>query len=72
VEPPREPGCGGSSPGSGKSTLLKDLTGVARLSSGRVLVGDRDLTGLPPEEVAGREASADRRVIGVFPGSARC
>ena len=38
--------------GSGKSTLLKALTGVVRLSSGRVLVGDRDITGLPPEEVA--------------------
>jgi ABC-type branched-subunit amino acid transport system ATPase component len=25
---------------------------VVRLSSGRVLVGDRDITGLPPEEVA--------------------
>ena len=38
--------------GSGKSTLLKALTGVIRLSSGRVLVGDRDVTGLPPEEIA--------------------
>ena len=38
--------------GSGKSTLLKALAGVIRLSSGRVLVGDRDITGLPPEEVA--------------------
>ncbi len=38
--------------GSGKSTLMKALTGVIRLSSGRVLVGDRDITGLPPEEVA--------------------
>ena len=38
--------------GSGKSTLLKALTGVIRPSSGRVFVGDRDITGLPPEEVA--------------------
>ena len=38
--------------GSGKSTLLKALTGVIRLSSGRVFAADRDITGLPPEEVA--------------------
>ena len=38
--------------GSGKSTLMKALTGVIRLSSGRVFVGDRDISGLPPEEVA--------------------
>jgi ABC-type branched-subunit amino acid transport system ATPase component len=38
--------------GSGKSTLLKALTGVLRPSSGVVKLGDRDITGLPPEEVA--------------------
>jgi len=38
--------------GSGKSTLLKAITGVVRPSSGRVFAGDRDVTGLPPEEVA--------------------
>jgi ABC-type branched-subunit amino acid transport system ATPase component len=38
--------------GSGKSTLLKALTGVLRVSSGQVHVGDRDVTNLPPEEMA--------------------
>ena len=38
--------------GSGKSTLLKALCGVIRPSAGRVRVGDRDITGLAPEEVA--------------------
>jgi branched-chain amino acid transport system ATP-binding protein len=38
--------------GSGKSTLLKSLVGVVRISSGTVTVGDRQVTNLPPEEVA--------------------
>ena len=38
--------------GSGKSTLLKGLVGVVRISSGTVAVGDRQVTNLPPEEVA--------------------
>jgi ABC-type branched-subunit amino acid transport system ATPase component len=38
--------------GSGKSTLLKSLVGVVRVSSGRVLVGDRDVTNWPPEDIA--------------------
>ena len=38
--------------GSGKSTLLKSLVGVVRVSSGRVLVGDRDVTNRPPEDIA--------------------
>jgi ABC-type branched-subunit amino acid transport system ATPase component len=38
--------------GSGKSTLLKALTGVVRVSKGRIMAGERDITGMPPEEVA--------------------
>ena len=38
--------------GSGKSTLLKGLVGVVRISAGAVLVGDREVTNLPPEEIA--------------------
>jgi ABC-type branched-subunit amino acid transport system ATPase component len=38
--------------GSGKSTLLKSLVGVLRVSAGLVMVGDRDVTNLAPEEVA--------------------
>jgi ABC-type branched-subunit amino acid transport system ATPase component len=38
--------------GSGKSTLLKALTGVRSVSAGRVQVQGRDVTRLPPEEMA--------------------
>lgn len=34
--------------GSGKSTLLKGLFGLARVFSGRVFLGDREITRLPP------------------------
>ena len=38
--------------GSGKSTLLKAVVGIVEVQSGRVLVGERDVTGWPPEDVA--------------------
>ena len=38
--------------GAGKSTLLHVLGGLDRPSSGQVLFGGKDLTTLPPEEVA--------------------
>jgi ABC-type branched-subunit amino acid transport system ATPase component len=38
--------------GSGKSTLLKSLVGILRVSAGAVLVGERDVTNQPPEEIA--------------------
>ncbi len=38
--------------GSGKSTLLKAIVGLVEIMSGRVLVGDEDVTGWPSENVA--------------------
>ncbi len=38
--------------GAGKSTLLHVLGGLDRPTSGQVLYGGRDLTALPPDEVA--------------------
>jgi ABC-type branched-subunit amino acid transport system ATPase component len=38
--------------GSGKSTLVNAISGVGRATSGRVLIGDRVLTGLAPDAVA--------------------
>jgi len=36
--------------GCGKSTLLKCLAGIMKQDSGRILIGDREVTDLPPEQ----------------------
>jgi iron complex transport system ATP-binding protein len=38
--------------GSGKSTLIKTIAGILRPRSGRILVGDKDVLGLEPAEMA--------------------
>jgi branched-chain amino acid transport system ATP-binding protein len=38
--------------GAGKTTLLRTIGGIVRPSSGRILVGEVDLSGRHPEEVA--------------------
>ena len=53
--------------GSGKSTLLKALTGVLPISAGRVVAGDRDVTGLDPEEIARVGIGYVPQVDDIFP-----
>jgi branched-chain amino acid transport system ATP-binding protein len=38
--------------GAGKTTFFNALTGLYRLNSGRVLLSQRDITGLPPHKIA--------------------
>ena len=38
------------SSGCGKTTLLRAISGFVRVRSGRILAGERDITGLPPEK----------------------
>jgi branched-chain amino acid transport system ATP-binding protein len=38
--------------GAGKTTFFNALTGLYRLTEGRVLLGDRDISGLPPHRIA--------------------
>jgi ABC-type branched-subunit amino acid transport system ATPase component len=52
--------------GSGKSTLLKSMVGIVRISSGTVLVGDRDITNQPPEEIARADVGYVPQVDDVF------
>ncbi len=53
--------------GSGKSTLLKGLVGIVRVSAGRVLLGDRVITNLAPEEIARAGVGYVPQVDDVFP-----
>jgi branched-chain amino acid transport system ATP-binding protein len=39
--------------GAGKTTFFNALTGLYRLTEGAVLLGDRDITGMPPHKIAG-------------------
>src|SRR3954451_16665406 len=36
--------------GCGKSTSLRMLAGLEEVTSGKILIGDRDVTNLPPKE----------------------
>jgi ABC-type branched-subunit amino acid transport system ATPase component len=38
--------------GSGKSTLLKSIVGVVEVLGGKIIIGDRDTTGLASDEIA--------------------
>jgi branched-chain amino acid transport system ATP-binding protein len=39
--------------GAGKTTFFNALTGLYKVSAGRVLLGNRDITGLAPHKIAG-------------------
>ncbi|MGH9069220.1 MAG: ABC transporter ATP-binding protein [Acidimicrobiales bacterium] len=53
--------------GAGKSTLLKSIAGLVRMSSGRVLVEGRDVTGAQPEKLVRRGIAYVPQVSNVFP-----
>ncbi|HEX8976222.1 MAG TPA: ABC transporter ATP-binding protein [Solirubrobacteraceae bacterium] len=53
--------------GSGKSTLLKSLVGLVEIMSGRVIVGDREVTGWPAENVARIGVGYVPQIDDVFP-----
>jgi branched-chain amino acid transport system ATP-binding protein len=38
--------------GAGKTTFFNALTGLYKVAEGRVVLGDRDITGLPPHKIA--------------------
>jgi branched-chain amino acid transport system ATP-binding protein len=52
--------------GAGKTTLLNLLTGIYAPSAGRILLGDRDLTGCAPHEFAARGVARTFQNLQVF------
>jgi branched-chain amino acid transport system ATP-binding protein len=52
--------------GAGKSTLLKSLVGILRVTEGRILLGDRDVTNHAPEELARRGVGYVPQVNDIF------
>jgi len=52
--------------GAGKSTLLKSLVGILKLNSGRIVLGEADVTGKPPEELARRGVGYVPQVNDIF------
>jgi branched-chain amino acid transport system ATP-binding protein len=54
--------------GAGKSTLLRAITGTQEASSGAIVFDGRDITHMPPHEIASRRVISMPGGRGVFPG----
>lgn len=53
--------------GSGKSTLLKSIVGIVQVITGRVTVGEHEITNLPPEAVARLGVGYVPQIDDIFP-----
>jgi ABC-type branched-subunit amino acid transport system ATPase component len=52
--------------GAGKSTMLKSLVGILKLSAGKILLGEDDVTGHSPEDLAKRGVGYVPQVQDIF------
>lgn len=50
--------------GAGKTVLLEAIAGLVPIKSGKIYIGDRDVTGLPPEK---RDMSIVYQDYALFP-----
>ena len=54
--------------GAGKSTLLRAISGITEASSGAIVFDGRDITHMPPYEIAARNVISMPGGRGIFPG----
>ena len=54
--------------GAGKSTLLRAISGTQEATSGAIVFDGRDITHMPPHEIAARHVIAMPGGRGIFPG----
>jgi len=55
--------------GAGKSTFFNCLTGVLRPTAGRIVFGDEDITGLPPDRVSQKGLARSYQITNILPGA---
>lgn len=52
--------------GSGKTTFVNALTGQVPLSAGKIVCNNVDITGLPPNKIAGHGISRSFQIVRLF------
>ncbi len=55
--------------GSGKTTCFHIITGFVKATAGHVFLGEEDVTGLPPHEIAGKRVRRTFQLTTVFRGT---
>jgi len=55
--------------GAGKSTFFNCLTGVLRPTSGRILLDDDDITGLPPDRISQKGIARSYQITNILPNA---
>ena len=55
--------------GAGKSTFFNCVTGVLRPTSGRILLAEEEITGLPPHRISKKGIARSYQITNILPGA---